>query len=69
MVGFLEGVDDWWSELACLDEARRQASEVWCGRKDLNLHDLAIASPSSWCVCQFRHFRKWGISESLIPNR
>jgi hypothetical protein len=31
----------------------------WCGRKDLNLHDLAIASPSSWCVCQFRHFRKW----------
>jgi hypothetical protein len=33
--------------------------ERWCGRKDLNLHDLAIASPSSWCVCQFRHFRKW----------
>ena len=30
----------------------------WCGRKDSNLHALAGASPSSWCVCQFRHFRK-----------
>jgi hypothetical protein len=24
----------------------------WCGREDSNLHDLAIASPSSWCVCR-----------------
>src|SRR3954465_13192495 len=32
-------------------------SEGWCGRKDSNLHALAGASPSSWCVCQFRHFR------------
>src|SRR6187397_824210 len=30
----------------------------WCGRKDSNLHALASASPSSWCVCQFRHFRE-----------
>src|SRR4051794_31009775 len=30
---------------------------VWCGRGDSNPHDIAIASPSSWCVCQFRHFR------------
>jgi hypothetical protein len=29
----------------------------WCGRGDSNPHDLAAASPSSWCVCQFRHFR------------
>ena len=32
-------------------------SEGWCERGDSNPHDLAIASPSSWCVCQFRHFR------------
>src|SRR5262245_25036865 len=30
----------------------------WCGRGDSNPHALASASPSSWCVCQFRHFRK-----------
>lgn len=30
----------------------------WCGREDSNLHGIATASPSSWCVCQFRHFRK-----------
>jgi hypothetical protein len=28
-----------------------------CGRRDLNPHTLSGASPSSWCVCQFRHFR------------
>ena len=32
----------------------------WCGRKDSNLHGIATASPSSWCVCQFRHFREEG---------
>jgi hypothetical protein len=37
--------------LACL------ASEVWCGSGDLNPDGIATASPSSWCVCQFRHFR------------
>src|SRR5579862_467155 len=31
---------------------------VWCGRVDSNHHALASASPSSWCVCQFRHDRK-----------
>src|SRR6516162_1848318 len=29
----------------------------WCGREDSNLHGIATASPSSWCVCQFRHCR------------
>src|SRR5687768_14527650 len=46
--------------LACLDEARRKASEVWCERGDSNPHGIATASPSSWCVCQFRHFREAG---------
>src|SRR2546430_3827670 len=35
-----------------------QKQKSWCGRKDSNLHGIATASPSSWCVCQFRHFRK-----------
>src|SRR5215469_8069299 len=30
----------------------------WCGREDSNLHGIAPASPSSWCVYQFRHCRK-----------
>ena len=30
-----------------------------CGRGDSNPHDVATASPSSWCVCQFRHFREY----------
>jgi hypothetical protein len=34
------------------------ARETWCGGKDSNLHGIATASPSSWCVCQFRHHRK-----------
>src|SRR5271170_367671 len=29
----------------------------WCGRVDSNHHGIATASPSSWCVCQFRHDR------------
>jgi hypothetical protein len=32
----------------------------WCGREDSNLHGIATASPSSWCVCQFRHYRTVG---------
>ena len=32
----------------------------WCERRDSNSHALASASPSSWCVCQFRHFREEG---------
>jgi hypothetical protein len=35
-------------------------SEGWCERGDSNPHVLANASPSSWCVCQFRHFREEG---------
>jgi hypothetical protein len=31
--------------------------EEWCGRVDSNHHGIATASPSSWCVCQFRHDR------------
>jgi hypothetical protein len=30
---------------------------IQCEREDLNLHGIAPASPSSWCVCQFRHAR------------
>jgi hypothetical protein len=35
-----------------------QKLKSWCGGKDSNLHGIATASPSSWCVCQFRHHRK-----------
>ena len=45
------------------------ASEVWCGRKDSNLHGIATASPSSWCVCQFRHFRDWWLVDLLAPPK
>ena len=41
----------------------------WCGRKDLNLHALASASPSSWCVCQFRHFRERNALQKLYIAR
>jgi hypothetical protein len=46
-------------EMACQAKLRAQRafSEAWCGRGDSNPHALASASPSSWCVCQFRHFR------------
>ena len=27
----------------------------WCRDGDLNPDEVAPASPSSWCVCQFRH--------------
>src|SRR5204863_3164189 len=36
---------------------------VWCGRGDSNPYGIATASPSSWCVCQFRHFRKWMVRQ------
>ena len=35
-------------------------SEGWCERRDSNSNGIATASPSSWCVCQFRHFREVG---------
>ena len=35
-------------------------SEVWCGRGDSNPHGIATAAHSSWCVCQFGHFRVGG---------
>jgi hypothetical protein len=38
----------------------------WCGRGDSNPHGIATASPSSWCVCQFRHFRVWAIQYMKI---
>jgi hypothetical protein len=42
--------------------------EKWCGRVDSNHHGIATASPSSWCVCQFRHDRAESIlsAEELI---
>ncbi len=47
------------SELGLPTGARADhASEGWCGRGDSNPHGIATASPSSWCVCQFRHFRR-----------
>ena len=48
---------------ACPERAARRRVE-WCGRGDSNPYDIAIASPSSWCVCQFRHFRIRGNLES-----
>src|SRR5262249_31744648 len=36
----------------------RASFSFWCGRGDSNPHGIATASPSSWCVCQFRHFRE-----------
>ena len=30
----------------------------WCGGMESNHHGVAPASPSSWCVYQFRHHRK-----------
>src|SRR5207249_9878287 len=41
----------------------------WCGRGDSNPHGLATVSPSSWCVCQFRHFRTWRASFLCRPAR
>src|SRR5215510_4363559 len=35
-----------------------ERERVNCGRGDSNPHGIATASPSSWCVCQFRHFRE-----------
>ena len=34
-----------------------KCEKKWCGRVDSNHHGIATASPSSWCVCQFRHDR------------
>ena len=52
------------SARACGAAARQPShlimSEGWCERGDSNPHVLANASPSSWCVCQFRHFREVG---------
>lgn len=36
---------------------KRVSRKIWCGRVDSNHHGIATASPSSWCVCQFRHDR------------
>ena len=36
---------------------RTRAVLKWCGRGDSNPYGITTASPSSWCVCQFRHFR------------
>ena len=42
--------------LANRSSLRARGSEGWC-EGGLNPHALTSASPSSWCVCQFRHFR------------
>ena len=46
-------------DTACHERAAKRRVE-WCGRGDSNPYGLATASPSSWCVCQFRHFRDEG---------
>jgi hypothetical protein len=40
---------------------------LWCGREDSNLHGVAPASPSSWCVCQFRHCRDRKSAAASLP--
>ena len=40
----------------------------WCGSGDLNPDGIATASPSSWCVCQFRHFRVAVRIGGLLPS-
>ena len=40
----------------------------WCGRVDSNHHGIATASPSSWCVCQFRHDRNHGVSNEIVAE-
>jgi hypothetical protein len=52
---------------SCYSQTQKEARKpglflFWCGRGDSNPHVLANASPSSWCVCQFRHFRKGEVS-------
>ena len=37
--------------------AKGEGREEWCGEEDSNFHGVAPASPSSWCVYQFRHRR------------
>ena len=47
------------AERECVSGVRGRSprTNTWCGRGDSNPHEIAPASPSSWCVCQFRHFR------------
>ena len=44
-----------------LFQALKVCEGIWCGRVDSNHHGIATASPSSWCVCQFRHDRTEGV--------
>ena len=48
---------------------QREAGHKWCGRGDSNPHGLATVSPSSWCVCQFRHFRAKGSYQLSVLSR
>jgi hypothetical protein len=47
-------------------QSRFASIESWCGRVDSNHHGIATASPSSWCVCQFRHDRAGRVRETII---
>ena len=51
---------------AFLFPLRCASIESWCGRVDSNHHGIATASPSSWCVCQFRHDRAGRLRETII---
>src|SRR6185369_2961891 len=62
----------WWefkkeNVRCCLYKKRKAGSypafQYWCGGMESNHHGVAPASPSSWCVYQFRHHRI-----SVAPN-
>src|SRR5262245_44941570 len=52
----------------CDENTKRKVGKNWCGGKDSNLHGIATASPSSWCVCQFRHHRKIALRRIRCAN-
>ena len=37
-------------------KTRLSASHLVCRRRDLNPHEIALTTPWTWRVCQFRHF-------------
>ncbi len=42
------------------------ALNIWCARRDLNSHKIALASPSSWCVCRSAT-RAYIIKDLILP--
>ncbi len=55
-------------------KTQKRAEEIssalnWCGGMDSNHHEIAPASPSSWCVYQFRHHRVINLLNLLCIHR